>query len=149
LNNHFNSLGSLDGIKDYIPDRITDIPQEYRSAFLLSDGSRDEEIQNLRSYELEVITEVEDLRVAAIARSTNIETYLFQLHGEQKLLYTTHQAVMAMAQETIDDPPKFGHSLLPSPNPSFPQLKKPLASSKTRSPLHSSTMTRSHTIVTS
>jgi hypothetical protein len=112
LNNHFDSPGSLDGIKDFtpfiIPKRITGIPQEYRSAFLLSDGSRDVKIRNLRLYELEVITEVENLRVAAISRSTNIETYLFQLHGEQKLLYTTHQAVMAMAQETLDNPPKFG-----------------------------------------
>ena len=117
LDNHYHSLGSLNGIKDLtpfsIPERITDIPQEYRSAFLLSDGSRDEEIQNLRSYELEVIAQVENTRVAAIARSTNIETYLFQLNGDQKLLDTTYQAVMAMAQETLDDPDKFG-ALRPS-----------------------------------
>jgi hypothetical protein len=117
LNNHFVSLGSLDGIHDLaqftIPERITDIPHEYRSAFLLSNDSRDEEIQNLRSYELKVITEVETLRFAAISRSTNIETYLFQLHGEQNLLHTTHQAVLAMAQETFDNPPKFG--ALPPP----------------------------------
>jgi hypothetical protein len=64
---------------------------------------------------------VENLRVAAISRSTNIETYLFQLHGEQKLLFTTHQAVLAMAQETFDDPPKFG--ALPPP------ITKPLYAS--------------------
>ena len=106
LDNHFQSLGSLDGIKDLIPfsipERITDIPQEYRSAFLLADVARDEEIKTLRLYELEVIAQVENLRVAALARSTNIETYLFQLNGDQKLLDTTYQAVMAMAQETLD-----------------------------------------------
>jgi hypothetical protein len=109
LNNHFVSLGSLDGIQDLthftIPERITDIFQEYRAAFLLSNSSRDEEIQNIRSYERKVITEVETLRTDAISRSTNIETYLFQLHGEQNLLHTTHQAVLAMAQETFDNPP--------------------------------------------
>jgi hypothetical protein len=91
LDNHFNSLGSLDGIKDLtpftIPERITDIPRNiglHSTAFLLSDGSRDAEIQSLRSYELEVIAQVENLRVAAIARSTNIEIYLFQLNGNQK-----------------------------------------------------------------
>ena len=135
LDNHFNYLGSLDGIKDLtpftIPERITDIPQEYRSASLLSDGSRDEEIKNLRSYELEVIAQVEDLRVAAIARSTNIETYLFHLNGDQKLLSTTHQAVTAIAQETLDNPDKFGALPPLSPNPSSRQLRKPPTSSKT------------------
>ena len=48
LNNHFVSLGSLNGIQDLtqfnIPERITDISQEYRAAFLLSTSSRDKEI---------------------------------------------------------------------------------------------------------
>ena len=112
LDNHLQSLGSLNGIKDLtpfnIPERITDIPQEYRAAFLLSDGSRDEEINNLRSYELEVIAQAEDLRVAAIARSTNIETYLLHVNGDQKQLDTTYQTVLAMAQETLENPDKFG-----------------------------------------
>ena len=51
---------------------------------------------------------MEGLRLAAISRLTDLETYLFQLHGEQNLHHTTHQAVLAMAQETYDNQPKFG-----------------------------------------
>jgi hypothetical protein len=91
--------------------------------------------------------QAEDLRVAAIARSTNIETYLFQLNGDQKLLDTTYQAVLAMAQETLENPDNFGALPPLSPNPSSRQLRKPPTSSKKRSPPPGSTMTRSHTIV--
>ena len=85
LNNHFVSLGSLDGIQDLthftIPERITDIPQEYRSAFLLSNGSRDEEIQNLRSYELEVIAEVENLLSQVEIYSARVVVYTLRKGG--------------------------------------------------------------------
>jgi hypothetical protein len=54
-----------------------------------------------------IITEVEHLRLAAVSRSTDIETYLFQLAGEQKQLHTTHEAVISMDQETYDAQPKF------------------------------------------
>jgi hypothetical protein len=56
-----------------------------------------------------VIAEVEGFRLSATTRSTDIETYMFLLAREQKLLHTTHQAViMAMAQEIYDDQLKFG-----------------------------------------
>jgi hypothetical protein len=106
LNNHFQSLGSLDGIQDLsqfnIHDSITNISDEYRAAFLLADGARDEVLSSLRTNENTVITEVERLRIAAVSRSTDIETYLFQLAGEQKQLQTTHEAVISMTQETFD-----------------------------------------------
>jgi hypothetical protein len=111
LSNHFSSLGSLKGIQDLsqfnIPERITNISEEYRAAFLLADSARDEALSSLRTYENTVITEVENLRLAAVSRSTDIETYLFQLAGEQKQLHITHQAVLAMPKETYDAQPKF------------------------------------------
>ena len=125
LNDHFSSLGSLEGIQDLsqfnIPDRITNISDEYRAAFLLADSARDEALSSLRTYENTVITEVERLRISAVSRSTDIETYLFQLAGEQKQLQTTHEAVISMAQETYDAQPKF--SALP------PDITTPLFAS--------------------
>jgi hypothetical protein len=112
LNEHLTSLGSLEGIQDLspfnIPDRITNISDEYRAAFLLADSARDEALSSLRAYENTVITEVELLRTSAVSRSTDIETYLFQLAGEQKQLQTIHEAVISMARETYDSQPKFG-----------------------------------------
>ena len=111
FNEHLTSLGSLEGIQNLfqhnIPDRITNISEEYRAAFLLADSARDEALLSLRTYENTVITEVESLRVSAVSRSTDIETYLFQLSGEQKLLQTTHEAILSMAKETYDSAPKF------------------------------------------
>jgi hypothetical protein len=46
LNNHLTTLGSLEGIQDLlhfkIPERITNISDEYRATFLLSNNARDE-----------------------------------------------------------------------------------------------------------
>jgi hypothetical protein len=68
LKNHFSSLGSLEGIQDLshsnIPERITNISEEYRAAFLLADSARDEALSSLHTYENTVITEVENLRTA-------------------------------------------------------------------------------------
>jgi hypothetical protein len=87
LNNPFSSLGYLEGIQDLahfnIPERITNISEEYRGTFLLADSARDEALSSLRTYENTVYAEVEGLRLTAISRSTDIETYLFQLAGEQ------------------------------------------------------------------
>jgi hypothetical protein len=106
LNEHLTYFGSLEGIQDLfqynIPDRITNISEEYRAAFLLADSARDEALLSLRTNENTVITEVESLRVSAASRSTDIETYLLQLSGEQKQLQTTHEAVLSMAKETYN-----------------------------------------------
>ena len=111
LNEHLTSLGSLKGIQDFlpfnIPDRITNISEEYRAAFLLADSARDDTLLSLRTYENAVITEVESFRASATSHSTNIETYLFQLAAEQKLLQTTQESILSMAQETYDATPKF------------------------------------------
>ena len=125
LNEHLTSLGSLEGIQDFfpfnIPDRITNISEEYRAAFLLADSARDETLLSLRTYENAMITEVESLRASATSHSTNIETYLFQLAAEQKLLQTTQEAILSMAKETYDSAPKF--DALP------PDITKPLFAS--------------------
>jgi hypothetical protein len=80
---HFSSLGSLERIKDLsqfnITERITNISEEYRATFFLADSAQDEALSSLRTYENAVIAEVENLRRAAISRTTDIETYLFQL----------------------------------------------------------------------
>jgi hypothetical protein len=125
LNDHPISLGSLEGIQDFfpynIPDRLTNISEEYRAAFLLADSAQDETLQSLRTYENAMITEVESLRASATSHSTNIETYLFQLAAEQKLLQTTQESILSMAQETYDAAPKF--DALP------PDITKPLLAS--------------------
>ena len=125
LNEHLSSLGSLKGIQDFfpfnIPDRITNISEEYRAAFLLADNARDETLLSLRTYENATITEVENLRASANSHSTNIETYLFQLAAEQKLLQTTQELILSMARETFESAPKF--DALP------PDITKPLFAS--------------------
>ena len=112
LNEQLTSLGSLEGFQDLspcnIPGRITNITDEYRAASLLADSAREETLSSLRTYENKIISEVELLRTEAVSRSTDIETYLFQLDSEQKQLQTIHKAVMSMAQETYDSQPKFG-----------------------------------------
>jgi hypothetical protein len=52
---------------------------------------------------------VENLCLAAVSCSTDTETYFFQLAGEQKQLHTTHQVVLAMAQETYMHNPNLAH----------------------------------------
>ena len=125
LNEHLSSLGSLKGIQDFlpfnIPDRVTNISEEYRAAFLLADKARDETLFSLREYENTTITEVEILRADATSHSTNIETYLFQLAAEQKLLNTTQELVLSMSREIFESSPKF--EALP------PDITKPLFAS--------------------
>ena len=125
LNEHLLSLGSLTGIQDFlrfnIPDRTTDISEEYRAAFLLADTARDETLQSLRTFEGATITEVENLRAEATSHSTNIETYLFQLAAEQRTLLQTQELIRSMSGETFDSAPKF--EALPS------DLTKPLYAS--------------------
>ena len=53
------------------------------ATFLLADSTRDEALLSLRTYEKTVIAELEELRRTAISRSTDIETYFFQLAGDQ------------------------------------------------------------------
>jgi hypothetical protein len=81
LNNHFSPLGSLEGVQDLsqfnLREHITNISDEYRATFLLSNSARDEALSSLRTYENKVIAEVESLRLATVSRSTDIETYLF------------------------------------------------------------------------
>jgi hypothetical protein len=53
LNNHFSSLCFLEGIQDLsqfnIPERITNISEEYLATFLLSNSARDEALSSLRT----------------------------------------------------------------------------------------------------
>jgi hypothetical protein len=111
LNEHLSSLGSLEGIQDIIqfniPERITNINNEYRAAFRLADTARDAELSSLHAFEDETMETVKTLLQSANARSTNIETYLLQLDGDMKMFNKNLASANAMAQETYADKASF------------------------------------------